>query len=56
VRQKSATTLNEAWIPRLAHKLLCRDTHIRSTPSSIAYRFRARARLLVHENQKKPMK
>jgi len=56
VRQKSATTLNEAWIPRLAHKLLCRDTHIRATPSSFAYRFRARAEQFVHKNQKVPMK
>jgi len=56
VRQKSATTLNEGWISCVQHKLLWRDARVRGAPLRITHRALARVELLVHENQKTPMK
>jgi hypothetical protein len=55
-RQKSATTLNEEWIPRVGHKLLWPDARVCGAQLRITHRALARVELLVHENQKTPMK
>jgi len=55
-RQKSATTLNEEWIPRVGHKLLWPDAHVRGAQLRIAHRALARVELLVRWNEQVPMK
>jgi len=56
VRQKSAATLNEAWIPRVRHKLLWPEARVRGTQLHITHRALARVELLVRWNQQVPMK
>jgi len=55
-RQKSATTLNEEWIPRVGHKLLWSDGHVRGAQLRITHRALARIELLVLWNEQVPMK
>jgi hypothetical protein len=47
-RQKAATTLNGAWIPRVEHKLLWPDARVRDTQLRITHRALVRIEWLVH--------
>jgi hypothetical protein len=56
VRQKSAATRNEAWIPCVQHKLLWPDARMHGAQLRITHHMLARVEMLARWNQQVPMK